>query len=105
MDSDGTPLHGGRPDFPVFDVVEGRGDPADYGFLDVGSPVFYYKLRIRKWLHRHAEVIRSKPTILFTVSGAGAGSSSMAGSPTVFPTPCSHTWITWLCQAAGNQSN
>ena len=33
----------------------------------------HYKLSIRKWLRRNAEHVRSKPTILFTVSGAPGG--------------------------------
>ena len=58
---------------PVFSVDDPRADPAEYDFLVLGSPVMHYKLSIRKWLKRHAEQVRSKPTLLFTVSGAGAG--------------------------------
>lgn len=58
---------------PAFDVKDPRGDPADYDFLVLGSSVMQYKPSIRKWLKEHAVHIRSKPTILFTVSGAPAG--------------------------------
>ena len=58
---------------PVYSVTDPRGDPAEYDFLVLGSPIMHYKPSIRKWLKRHAGHIRSKPTILFTVSGAPAG--------------------------------
>lgn len=58
---------------PAFAVDDPRADPARYDFLVLGSPIMHYKLSIRKWLKGHAEQVRSKPTILFTVSGAGAG--------------------------------
>lgn len=58
---------------PTFSVTDPSGDPADYDFLVLGSSVMHYRLSIRKWLRANAEHIRSKPTILFTVSGAPAG--------------------------------
>ncbi len=58
---------------PVFDVAQSTGDPADYDFLVVGSPIMHYRPSIRRWLRANADHVRSKPTILFTVSGAGAG--------------------------------
>lgn len=58
---------------PVFDVKHPGADPTEYDFLVLGSSVMHYKLSIRKWLRRNAEHVRSKPTVLFTVSGAGGG--------------------------------
>ena len=58
---------------PMFDVAGSSRSPADYDYLVLGSPVMFYKLAIRKWLKANADHIRSKPTILFTVSGAPAG--------------------------------
>jgi hypothetical protein len=58
---------------PVFALTDPRGNPADYDFLVLGSPVMHYRLAIRKWLRAHAGIVRSRPTILFTVSGAAAG--------------------------------
>ena len=58
---------------PVFDVDNTDADPADYDFLVLGSAVIYYKLIIRKWVNRNLACIESRPVVLFTVSGAGAG--------------------------------
>ncbi|MGI9597565.1 MAG: flavodoxin domain-containing protein [Acidimicrobiales bacterium] len=58
---------------PVYSVTDSHGDPADYDFLVLGSPIMHYRLSIRRWLKRHAAQVLSRPTILFTVSGAPAG--------------------------------
>lgn len=58
---------------PAFDVNEANADPSEYDFLVLGSPVIYHKLALRKWMERNAAVIQNRPTILFSVSGAGAG--------------------------------
>jgi hypothetical protein len=58
---------------PAFDLNEHGGDPSEYDFLILGSPVLYGKLMFHKWLMRNAAAIKSKPTILFSVSGAGPG--------------------------------
>ncbi|MHA6262338.1 flavodoxin domain-containing protein [Arenibacterium sp. CAU 1754] len=58
---------------PVFDVTNPGADPSDYDFLVLGSPILYFKLLFRKWVHRNAAAITSRPTILFSVSGAGPG--------------------------------
>jgi len=58
---------------PIFDVNDARADPSKYEFLVLGSSVIIHKLTIRTWVKRNLAVIESKPTILFTVSGAPAG--------------------------------
>ncbi len=58
---------------PVFDVDGTKSDPSKYGFLVLGSPIIYHKLMFHKWATRNAAIIKSKPTILFSVSGAGPG--------------------------------
>ena len=58
---------------PVFNVEDKNADPSHYDFLVLGTPVIYYKLLNRKWIRAKWKVIKNKPIILFTVSGAGAG--------------------------------
>lgn len=58
---------------PVFDVTDGEPDLRPYDFLVIGSPVFYYKLMLTKWINDHNAAILEKPTALFSVSGAGPG--------------------------------
>lgn len=60
--------------FPVFDVNDANADPSKYDLLILGSSVIIYKLTIRKWLKRNLADIENQPIILFTVSGAPAGS-------------------------------
>ncbi|MCP4318923.1 MAG: hypothetical protein GY789_23745 [Hyphomicrobiales bacterium] len=64
---------GEATDLPAFDVDEARTDPSGYDFLVLGSPVIYHKLMFHKWAKKNFASISSKPTILFSVSGAGAG--------------------------------
>jgi len=58
---------------PVFDIQNAAAVPAQYDFLVIGSPIYYYKTLIRKWVEKHLSDFENKPTILFTVSGAPAG--------------------------------
>jgi len=58
---------------PMFDVKDAHVDLAQYDFLVLGSPVYYYKPIIRKWLQRNLARLEGKPIIMFTVSGAPAG--------------------------------
>jgi menaquinone-dependent protoporphyrinogen IX oxidase len=58
---------------PAFDVNKSGVDPSKFDFLILGSPVIYHKLMFHAWALKNAAVIKSKPTILFSVSGAGAG--------------------------------
>jgi menaquinone-dependent protoporphyrinogen IX oxidase len=59
---------------PVFDVDKPGVDPVKFDFMVLGSPIIYHKLMFHKWVRENAAIIKSKPTVLFTVSGAGAGS-------------------------------
>jgi menaquinone-dependent protoporphyrinogen IX oxidase len=58
---------------PVIDIKDPNADPSKYDFLILGSSVIYFKPTIRKWLKSNLTLINSKPTILFTVSGAEGG--------------------------------
>ena len=58
---------------PAFDVNKSGVDPSKFDFLILGSPVIYHKLMFHAWALKNAAVIKNKPTILFSVSGAGAG--------------------------------
>ena len=58
---------------PVFNVKDKNADPSKYDFLVLGSPVLYYKLIIHKWIKSNWDIIKYKPVIFFSVSGAGAG--------------------------------
>ena len=58
---------------PVFDIDATDAEPSDYEFLVLGSPIIYHKLLFDRWLRRNGNTIESRPTILFSVSGAGAG--------------------------------
>lgn len=58
---------------PIVDVGKAGADPSVYDFLILGGPIIYHKLMFHKWMKRHQAVIMSRPTILFSVSGAGAG--------------------------------
>ena len=61
-------------ELPVHDIAKDAPDLSDYDFLVIGCPVLYHRLMFHKWVKRNAAIIKSKPTILFTVSGAGPGS-------------------------------
>lgn len=58
---------------PVFDVKDSDEDLSQYDFLVLGSPIIYYKLSIYKWVRKHWSILKFKPIIFFTVSGAPAG--------------------------------
>lgn len=59
---------------PVFNIKDTQANPSQYDFLVLGSPIIYYKLLNRKWLKANLSIIEKKTSILFTVSGAPAGS-------------------------------
>ena len=65
---------GEATDLPVFSCKDPDSDPSDYDFLILGSSIILFRLTIRKWIRAKWEGIRGKPTILFSVSGAGASS-------------------------------
>ena len=58
---------------PIFDIKDPSANPSKYDFLVLGSSVMFFKLTNRKWVNRNFPVIKTKPVILFTVSGAGPG--------------------------------
>lgn len=58
---------------PAFDVQDTYADPEDYDFLVLGSPIYYYRLKIGDWMRKNRMVLIGKPILLFTVSGAGPG--------------------------------
>ena len=57
----------------AFDLNSSNADPSDFDFLVIGSPIIYYKLWFHKWAGRHLSTLQGRPTVLFSVSGAGAG--------------------------------
>jgi len=59
---------------PAFDIKDKRADPSKYDYLILGSSVIIHKLSIRKWVQQKLTVLNRKPIVLFSVSGAGAGS-------------------------------
>lgn len=58
---------------PIYNMKSTEADPANFDFLVIGCPVIYHKLFFKEWLQRNQNHILTKPTILFTVSGASAG--------------------------------
>jgi len=58
---------------PVFDVKNATADPSAYDYLILVSPVYYFRLVIKKWIRRNLIKIENKPIIMVTVSGAPAG--------------------------------
>lgn len=59
--------------FPVYDLTEQSYDPEDYDLLILGSSIIIGKLSITKWLKAVWPRIKSKPIVLFTVSGTEPG--------------------------------
>lgn len=59
---------------PRFDVDDTSANPSQYDFLVLGSPIIYHKVMFHKWVKKNLASIETRPTILFTVSGAPAGS-------------------------------
>lgn len=58
---------------PAFDVNDTKTSLSEYDFLVLGSPVIYHKLMFHKWVKKNLACILGRPTILFSVSGAGVG--------------------------------
>ena len=69
----------------AFDIKGNIPELETFDFLVLGSPVFYGKLRIAKWMRSHSEAISSKPTLLFTVSGTAEGAKLDGTTPTGLP--------------------
>lgn len=58
---------------PIFRIDDPAADPSTYDFVVLGSSVMYYRASIRAWVKANWPVLRTKPLVLFTVSGAPAG--------------------------------
>jgi len=58
---------------PACDIDETRVSLSEFDFLVLGSPVIYFKPMFRRWVKRNLDGILARPTLFFTVSGAGAG--------------------------------
>ena len=58
---------------PVFDLDETDAGLVEFDFLVLGSPVVYHKPMFHRWAKRNLEDILARPTVFFSVSGAGAG--------------------------------
>ncbi|MFC6639701.1 hypothetical protein GV827_15500 [Sulfitobacter sp. JBTF-M27] len=58
---------------PVYNIAKETPDLSAYDFLVLGCPVLYNRLMFHTWAKQHAALIKTRPTILFTVSGAGPG--------------------------------
>jgi menaquinone-dependent protoporphyrinogen IX oxidase len=59
---------------PVYDLDKSVFRLSEFDFLVLGSPVVYHKVMFHKWVKRHLDDILRRPTVFFSVSGAGAGS-------------------------------
>jgi len=58
---------------PVYDLKKTDAALAEFDFLVLGSPVVYFKPMFHRWVKRNLEHILGRPTVFFSVSGAGAG--------------------------------
>ena len=103
---------------PVFDIRADAADPADYDFLILASPVYYYRVTIGKWVRRNLAAFAGKPVVLVTVSGAPPGEKldGWVGNslPVEFVSSMKHvalqgrqdpkdlTWFDWLMLRIGS---
>lgn len=58
---------------PAFDARGPVPDLAAFDFLILGSSIFVGAPTLKKWLFRNWEAIRTRPALLFTVSGTAPG--------------------------------
>ena len=58
---------------PVYDLDETRTSLGEFDFLVLGSPVIYFKPIFHRWVKRNLDDILARPSIFFSVSGAGPG--------------------------------
>lgn len=72
---------------PVFDLDREQPDPKDYDFLILGSSVYIGKLYLRHWLHTNWSVLKTKPIMLFTVSGSPADHPDLEAALAISLTP------------------
>ena len=84
----------GATSLPVYDLDKSRLKLSDFDFLVLGSPLIYHKVMFHRWVKRNLDDILGRPTVFFSVSGAGAGSKLdgwMADSlPAAFMSHVSH---------------
>ena len=59
---------------PIHDLDKSRFKLSEFDFLGLGSPLIYHKVMFHKWVKRNLDDILRRPTVFFSVSGAGAGS-------------------------------
>ncbi|MCG8414113.1 MAG: flavodoxin domain-containing protein [Pseudomonadales bacterium] len=60
--------------FPVFDIKSSALNLADFDSLIIGTPIYYYRPVIARWIQRNLTKLLTKRIILYTVSGAPGGS-------------------------------
>ncbi|MFC2099327.1 flavodoxin domain-containing protein [Candidatus Bipolaricaulota bacterium] len=58
---------------PVYDLDKTKATLAEFDFLVLGSPVIYHKVMFHRWVKRNLKDMLGRPTVFFSVSGAGAG--------------------------------
>jgi menaquinone-dependent protoporphyrinogen IX oxidase len=58
---------------PAYDIDDIHASLAEYDFLVLGSPVVYFKPMFHRWVRRNLNDILARPTVFFSVSGAGDG--------------------------------
>jgi menaquinone-dependent protoporphyrinogen IX oxidase len=58
---------------PAYNIDETRVSLSEFDFLVLGSPVIYFKPIFHRWVKRNLTDLLDRPTIFFSVSGAGAG--------------------------------
>ena len=59
---------------PSLSIDDPAADPSAHDFLVLGSSIVFYRATIRSWVKQNSAALATKPIILFTVSGAPAGS-------------------------------
>lgn len=57
----------------AYDLEETDASLAEFDFLVLGSPVVYFKPMFHRWVRRNLDDILGRPSVFFSVSGAGAG--------------------------------
>lgn len=79
---------------PAYDLDETDASLTDFDFLVLGSPIVYFKPVFHRWVRRNLDAILARPTVFFSVSGAGAGPKLdgwIAGSlPSAFVSHVTH---------------
>jgi len=60
-------------DLPLFDLGKEKPGLFAYDYYILGSSIYLGRLHIRNWLKENWPVLKSKPTLLFSVSGSPAG--------------------------------